>query len=172
MTIARTPLPCSHQPDRQAGAPIVLMVHVPRQHEGKAGVPLLLHAHSCLKLGACLLQQGRGARSGRDLGSLAGRVPGQHFSGQPPSTAGQNSWLRGEHMQAAPSDAPAACASREGLPSLATNHRSGTEKQLPPSVQALCQYAGSLGTSAGSASLARAGVYHPAAFGGLQHTAV
>lgn len=55
---------------KQAGAPVVLMVHVPRQHEGEAGVPLLLHAHSCLKLGACLLQQGRGERSDRDLAVL------------------------------------------------------------------------------------------------------
>ena len=45
----------------EGGLPVVLMVHVPRQHKGEAGVPLLLHAHSCLKLGACLLQQGRGA---------------------------------------------------------------------------------------------------------------
>ena len=36
-------------------------------------------------------------------------------------------------MQAAPSDEPAAYASMASLPSLAANHRSGNQRQLPPS---------------------------------------
>ena len=66
---------------KQAGAPVVLMVHVPRQHEGEAGVPLLLHAHGCLKLGACLLQQGRGERSRHDWGSTPGMPPNSTSQG-------------------------------------------------------------------------------------------
>lgn len=46
----------------------------------------------------------------------------------------------------------------EGPPSLAANRRSGNQRPKAASFQALCQDAGSLGTSAGSASLAPAGI--------------